>query len=100
MLGRSLLAVLSLLLGACASSGGQAPRLSRQARAPVLHTVIADPTVAYPFDRQLLQRADIEGCASRLVKMAGYGRFQYERAAFLILRDDGMFDCSVWPAPF
>jgi len=88
MLGRSLLAVLSLLLGACAS----APRPTTG--------VIALPTVAYPFDRQILQRADIEVCASRLVKMAGYGRFQYERAAFLILRDDGMFDCSVWPATF
>jgi hypothetical protein len=84
-----------MLLAACASSGRQAPSPVGTG-APVLDV----PTVAYPFDRETLRRPDIEVCASHLVKMTGYGHRQYERAAFLILRDDGMFDCSVWPATF
>ncbi len=85
MLGRTLVAALSALVAACAS-------------VPPAH--LDDPTVAYPFDRQALERADVGSCASRLVRLGGHGRFQYERAAFLILRDDGQFDCSVWPATF
>ena len=63
-------------------------------------TFLQNPTVAYPFNQEILSRADIGSCASRIVKMAGYGRLPYERAAFLVLRDDGTFDCSVWPASF
>jgi hypothetical protein len=37
-------------------------------------------------------------CFDRLRVLSGYGRLPYERGAFLVHRDDGSFDCVVWPA--
>ena len=85
MLRRFVFAALTSLTISCASV---APR------------AIENPTIAYPFNAQSLDRADIGNCASHLVKMSGYGRMPFERAAFLILREDGTFDCSMWPATF
>jgi hypothetical protein len=58
------------------------------------------PTVAYPFDSGTLRRADVQNCAARVLELSGYGRREFERAAFLVLRDDGDFVCDVWPASF
>jgi hypothetical protein len=55
------------------------------------------PTVAYPFGDETLQRDDVRACSDRIAELAGHGYFQGERAAFLVLRGDGRFDCSVWP---
>ena len=37
-------------------------------------------------------------CFDRLHALSGFGRLAQERAAFLVYRDDGTFDCVVWPA--
>ncbi|HVS30542.1 MAG TPA: Mov34/MPN/PAD-1 family protein [Thermoanaerobaculia bacterium] len=55
-------------------------------------------TIAYPFTEATLQRDDVRACVTRLAAMSGHGRFEYESAAFLVLREDGKFDCAVWPS--
>src|SRR5687768_13067241 len=55
-------------------------------------------TIAYPFSEGTLEREDLRACASRLAAMSGHGRFDHEAGAFLVLREDGGFDCSLWPA--
>lgn len=56
--------------------------------------VIVVPTVAYPFDRDALLRDDVRACADEIERLSGA---HFERAAFLRLRDDGAFDCRLWP---
>ena len=55
-------------------------------------------TIAYPFSEATLERDDVRECASRLAAMTGHGRFEHEAGAFLVLREDGRFDCVEWPA--
>ncbi len=56
------------------------------------------PTVAYPFSRTVLQREDVAACADRVLDLGWYGRVEWERAAFLVIADDGGFTCDVWPS--
>ena len=66
--------------------------------ATVTPKVIVDPTVAYPFTRATLQRADVAACADRILALGWYGRVDWERAAFLRIDERGGFTCDVWPA--
>lgn len=47
-----------------------------------------------------LLRDDLHACATQLTRLAGHGYSERERAAFVILWDDGRFDCYVWPNSF
>ena len=60
---------------------------------------ITIPIVAYPFTEATLHRDDVRACASRLTTLANTGQSNIERAAFLILQDDGSFSCKVWREP-
>jgi len=40
---------------------------------------------------------DASPCFSELLKAGGYGMRNDERAAFLLARDDGGYDCAMWP---
>jgi JAB domain-containing protein similar to deubiquitination enzymes len=68
------------------------------ASAPVGTILI--PTVAYPFDRNVLVRDDVTSCTDRIFTLAFRGLGKLERAAFLKINGRGTFDCQVWPAPF
>jgi hypothetical protein len=81
---RRIVLLLSLLLCACGTIPPRAP--------------VTLPTVAYPFGEETLRREDVRACSARLNELSGYGYGNREQAAFLILRSDGRFDCSVWPA--
>ena len=80
MLGRAI-AMLSFLVTACAT---------------IPPAVVHDPTVAYPFDRVTLARADVAACSEKVLELGWYGMVDWERAAFLRLRADGTFACDVW----
>src|SRR5215208_6235035 len=58
------------------------------------------PTVAYPFNQQVLERADVASCSDEVLSLGMYGRSKFERAAFLLIDETGRFDCHVWPADF
>jgi JAB domain-containing protein similar to deubiquitination enzymes len=68
------------------------------ASAPVGTIVI--PTIAYPFDRNVLVRDDVTACTDRVFTLAFRGLGKLERAAFLKLNERGTFDCQLWPPPF
>ena len=76
-----------LLASACATAGSFPP-------------VVHDPTVAYPFTEATIRGSEVSSCAARLLKDGGYGRMPFERAAFLVLKEDDAFECRVWPATF
>ena len=64
----------------------------------VSSTPIDLPTVAYPFNKVVLEREDVTTCADRVLALGWYGRVDWERAAFLRLGERGLFNCEVWPA--
>lgn len=44
-----------------------------------------------------LTHPSASACFAEIFKASGYGFRRDERAAFLIARDDGGFDCMIWP---
>ena len=65
-----------------------------------MHLVLAVAlTIAYPFNAQTIERADVQACFERLLAGSYYGRADYERAAFLVL-DEGKLACREWPPSF
>ena len=43
------------------------------------------------------RNAGASHCFDQILKLAGYGFRQDERAAFLVARQDGTLDCVIWP---
>lgn len=56
-----------------------------------------DPTIAYPFDMETVSGADFRACRETLMSTGGFGNAIFERAAFLVLQENGRFECRVWP---
>lgn len=66
-----------------------------------MHLLLAlSLTIAYPFNKQTIERKDVRSCFEHLLAGAYFGKANYERAAFLVLRDDGTFACHDWPPTF
>ena len=86
MVNRAIAALWILTLG-CATS-------------PQKPAVIELPTVAYPFSDRTLAREDVAACSERVLSLGWDGRAEFERAAFLRFRDDGRFNCDIWPVSF
>ncbi|MCU1246891.1 MAG: Prokaryotic s of the domain [Acidobacteria bacterium] len=53
----------------------------------------ASPAAAPPSESD-----DLRSCFAQLLALGGYGRRPDERAAFVVARGDGRFDCVLWPA--
>jgi hypothetical protein len=66
-----------------------------------MHLLLAlSLVVAYPFDGTTIERSDVRSCFNHLLAAGYFGRAQWERAAFLVLRYDGSLACHDWPASF
>ena len=55
-------------------------------------------TVSLPS--QAFTHESATSCFDRLMILGGLGKRETERAAFLVYRTDGTFDCRVWPPSF
>jgi hypothetical protein len=55
----------------------------------IVMTLISDP---------IARDASASQCFEKILKDSGYGFRSDERAAFLVLRDDGAYDCVSWPS--
>lgn len=55
-------------------------------------------TVSLPS--QAFAHDSATACFDRLMILGGLGKRETERAAFLVYRADGSFDCRVWPPSF
>jgi hypothetical protein len=53
---------------------------------------------ASPAEAPPAANDDLRACFARLLALSGYGRRADERAAFVVDRGDGRFDCLLWPA--
>jgi len=63
----------------------------------VLIAAVAQPTVAEDWNPS---GDTAMACYLELLVLSGYGRFSYERAAFLVLEQDGSLACMHWPPTF
>lgn len=81
---RRTIACAIVLLAACATS-------------QVRQASYEETTIAYPFSEATIRRPDVVPCLLKVLELGGYGNLPIERAAFLIYRDDGVFDCLLWP---
>jgi hypothetical protein len=54
------------------------------------------PQVAMPQKWDPLQHREIEACIDKLMTLARFGAGQ-EQGAFVVMRNDGGFDCVQWP---
>jgi hypothetical protein len=60
--------------------------------------LIAACASAAPAPPPPVENDQVRACFARLLALSGYGRRPDERAAFVVVRDDGRFDCVLWPA--
>lgn len=58
---------------------------------------IHDPILAIPITDDFLNDTNIRGFLGDLTRQAGYGHWQTERAAFLILDPNYTYRCAAWP---
>jgi hypothetical protein len=82
---RSLFALAAVAALSCAS----------QSQIPAHITI---PILAYPLSQDILQNEQIIAGFASLVERSGFGKRADERAAFVILDEDGQFHFDLWPA--
>ena len=68
----------------------------------LLVTVLAadvhvNPFMAIPITDEFLNHPVIRGFSFDLLRQGGFGRWETERAAFLVLEENGQYRCVAWP---